>query len=87
MPKFLMLHSYEKIEGPKVVGFLGGLKDKARTGGLPAGIKLVEFNSCLGENMNCAIWEAPTKDALETALRQMNPPGKREIHELRQAYP
>lgn len=81
-----MLHNYEKIEQPKVIGFLGGLKDKARTGGLPAGIKLVEFNSCLGETMNCVIWEAPTKDALETALRQMNPTRKRDIHEPRQAY-
>lgn len=87
MPKFLMLHNYEPVEEPKVIGFLGGLKEKARTGGLPAGIKLLEFHSCVGEKMNYAVWEAPNKNALETALRQMNPPGKRTLHELRQAYP
>jgi len=87
LPKFLMLHKYEGRETSKVVGFLGGLTDKARTGKLPSGIRLLEFHSCVGENMNYAVWEAPSKDSLETALRQMNPPGQRTLHELRQAYP
>lgn len=87
MPKFIMPHSYESVEESKVIGFLGDVKQKARTGGLPAGIKLLEFHSFLGENRSYAVREAPSKDPLETALTQMNPAGKRTIHEVRQAYP
>ena len=82
MPTYEIEHTWEPSQTNKVVAKVGAAVEAAKQGKVPAGFRPVAIYAVPGTTTAHCVWDAPSKDALESLYKSLDIPTRRTIREV-----
>lgn len=86
MVNLIVEHRWKDRDQEGAFKAVSGIVEMAKGNKLPAGYSLKSIQVIGNENMAICNWEAPSKDAMISLLKQVNPPTKHEVFEAQKLF-
>ena len=83
MAELIVQHTWKSENAEAAFAAVKNIIGMAQTGKLPSGNRLASVNVVAGDNRAFCAWQAPSKQALEQLVGQVNPPTEHAVYEVR----
>ena len=82
MTELIVQHTWKKENADAAFAAVKTIVGMAQSGKLPAGYTLASVKVVAGDNRALCSWRAPSKQALEELVGQVNPPTDHAVYEV-----
>ncbi len=82
MADLIVQHTWKKENADAAFAVVKNIVGMAQSGKLPSGYALRSVNVVAGDNRAFCTWQAPSKQALEQLVGQVNPPTEHTVYEV-----
>ena len=86
MANLIIEHEWKEKNKDAAFKVVGSIIDMQKNSKLPAGFKLISVQVLGDKNRAICNWEAPSRDALLSLVKQVNPPTKYEVYEAQKIF-
>ncbi len=86
MVELIVQHTWKKENADAAFAVVQNIVGMARSGKLPAGYTLKAVNVVAGDNRAFCTWQAPSRQALESLVGQVNPPTDHSVYEVQTIF-
>ncbi len=86
MAELIVQHTWKKENAEAAFAVVQSIVGMAQSGKLPAGYSLKSVNVVAGDNRAFCSWQAPSKQALEQLVGQVNPPTEHSVFEVQKVF-
>ncbi len=86
MVDLIVQHTWKKENAEQAFATVQNIVGMAKSGKLPAGYALTSVTVVAGDNRAFCAWQAPSKQALEQLVAQVNPPTDHAVYEVQKVF-
>ena len=86
MVSLIIEHEWKEKHKDEAFKVVGSIIDMEKNRKLPEGFKLISVQILANKDRAICNWEAPSRDALLSLVKQVNPPTKYEVYEAQKIF-
>jgi len=86
MAELIVQHTWKKENAEAAFAVVQSIVGMAQSGKLPPGYTLKSVNVVAGDNRAFCTWQAPSREALEGLVGQVNPPTEHAVYEVQKIF-